>query len=341
MENFALLGSLAYKIHHEFVSLYFVMLPIFFALAIALDWFRHPQGSPDFLETVKRTIVATVLVCGFQEISEAILAVTSGIADRISDMSGLDAIFQMAGEKAKSYTFSPVSLVLGFNDMLVAILTFISYVVMYIARYINVAVYHFMWTFLSMLAPVLMLFHLFRGTAQIPVNVYKSMIEVACYKIVWAVLSAMLAALSFGNAYTAEGNYLSVILINFVIALAMLGTPFVVKSIVGGGLSTMAESLGMGAALAMAATPTRAATAVNVGRGVLSDTVGFTKGVGFSAANKMWNGLKTNGQPLIPPGLPPMPETLPPSHQLPAPPIYMGPPKDDPSNESFKNPKTN
>ena len=49
MENFAVLGSLTWRIHQDFVQLYFVMLPAFFALALAIDWFRHPQGSPDFL----------------------------------------------------------------------------------------------------------------------------------------------------------------------------------------------------------------------------------------------------------------------------------------------------
>jgi hypothetical protein len=300
---------------------------VFFALAIAIDWFRNPQGSPDFLDTLKRAVVATILVAGFQEISQAILAVTSGIADRISDMSDLDAFFRMAGEKAKSYPHSAVSIVLGFDDLCVGLLTFISFVVMFIARYINVALYHFMWTFLSMLAPLLMLFHLFRGTSQIPVNLFKSMIEVACYKIVWAVLSAMIGALSFGNAFAADGNYLTVVLVNFIIALAMLGTPFVVKSLVGGGLTAMSESLGLGAALTIAATPARAGAVLSAGREILSNTSGFTKHMAGSAGSKLWQGIRPNSEPVIPPGLPPMPEPLPPSRQLPAPPMYMGAPE--------------
>ena len=275
MENFALLGSLAQRLHQEFVGMYYMLLPLFFALAIAVDWFRNPAGSADFVETFKRAFVATLLVAGFQEISEGVLAITSGIADKISDMSGLDSLIQMAGEKTKGYTLSATSLVLGFNDMVVAIISFLSYIVLFIARYITVALYHFMWIFLSILSPLLMLFHLFRGTSQVTANLFRSLIEVACYKIVWAVLSAMITALSFGNAYAADGNYLTVILINFVIALAMLSTPLVIKALVGQGLSGMAQTLGTGAAIAMVSAPAKLATSIKIGREVLSNTGGF------------------------------------------------------------------
>ena len=166
-----------------------------------------------------------------------------------------------------------MSLVLGFNDLMVAILSFISYVVLYVARFISVAVFHFMWLFLSIISPVLILFHLFRGTSQITVNLFKSLIEVASYKIVWAVLSAMITSLSFGNAYAADGNYLTVIVLNFVIGLAMLGTPLIVRALVGEGLSGMSDKLGMGAVTNIAASPARAVQAVQMGREVLSNTI--------------------------------------------------------------------
>lgn len=323
MENFALLGSLAMRLHQEFVGMFYMLLPVFFALAIAFDWFRNPAGSADFIDTLKRAFIATLLVVGFQEISEAILTITSGIADRISDMSGLDAIIQMGGEKVKSYTLSPVSLVLGFDDLVVAIITFLSYVVLYVARYITVALYHFMWLFLSILSPLLMLFHLFRGTSQITANLFKSLIEVASWKIIWATLSAMLTALSFGNAYAADGNYLTVILINFIIALAMLGTPLVVKSLVGGGMAGMAGSLGMGAALAMVSAPAKAATIITMGREVLTHTGGFAKHVGGGIGSKLWDGLRspTPNAPLVPPGMPPVSQPVTTSHEPPAPPV--------------------
>jgi len=53
MDQFALLGSVALKLHTELRTLYYVLLPIFFALALVFAWFRHPQGGPDFIEAVR------------------------------------------------------------------------------------------------------------------------------------------------------------------------------------------------------------------------------------------------------------------------------------------------
>src|SRR5665213_675772 len=237
MENFSLLGSVALQLHQEFVRFYYLFLPVFFMIGVALDWVRNPGGSADFLDTLKRAFIATLLVAGFQEISDTILAVTTAIADRISDMNGWDMFLKMAGEKAKSYTNSTTILVLGFNDLVIAFISYASYVILYIARYVTVATYHFMWIFLSILSPLLILMTLFRGTSQITVNLFKSLIEVACWRIVWAVMSVMITSLSYGNAYAADGNYLTVILLNLVIALAMLGTPMIVSSLVGKGLA--------------------------------------------------------------------------------------------------------
>jgi hypothetical protein len=263
MDNFAPLGSLLLTLHQEFVNLYYLLLPAFFALALVLDWIRNPAGSPDFLETLKRAIVSTLLVVGFQEMADLILAIASGIADRIGDLSGIDAFIAMAKDKVHSYPSSPISILMGANDMMIAILSFLSYVVVFFARYVIVAVYHFLWVFLCILSPILILFNLFRGTSQITVNLFKGLIEVASYKIVWAVLSAMLTSLAFGNAYLADGGYMTVIVLNFVVALAMLATPLVVHSLVGSGLSSMGQTLATGAVTAMALAPAKAASAVS------------------------------------------------------------------------------
>lgn len=275
MNDFQLLGPVAARLHQEFRTLYYVFLPAFFALAIAVAWVKHPQGGPEFVEALKRCFVATLLLVGFPEITDAILLVTSGLAKRIDDMSGLEAVFRMASEKAKGYTLSPKSLLIGFNDLLVAALAFLSYLILYVARYLMMALYHFAWIFLSLLAPILLLFHLF--TSRITVNLFRSLIEVASWKVVWAALSAMLKALPFGDAYMADGNYLTVIVLNFVITLCILATPFVVRSLVGSGLTAVMSTLSPAVATTMLTIPARASTVARVGRDVVSETRHFAR----------------------------------------------------------------
>jgi len=270
MPQFELLGSLMRDLHQEFVRIYYLMLPVFFALSIAITWFRSPQGGVDFLDALKRAVISTLLLVAFPDISRAIIFIADGVAERINGLNNIDMIIRMAQEKSQSYSLSPTSILLQFNDLIVATLAFLSYLVLYVARYLTIAMYHFFWVFFMVSAPLLLLFNLFPSTSQITKNLFKGMIEVACWKIVWAILGAMLAALSFGDIYKVEGNYLTLIVMNFVIAVAMLATPMLVRSLVGSGLQSMSSTLGPAAVAAMVVAPARVMTVAATSRNALS-----------------------------------------------------------------------
>lgn len=277
MPQFELLGSLMKDLHQQFVTIYYLMLPVFFALSIAMAWFRSPQGSIEFLDILKRAVIATLLLVAFPDISRAIIYVADGITEKIDALNSIDVMVRMAQEKSEAYSASTTSLLLQFNDLIIAVLSFLSFLVLYIARYITIAMYHFFWIFFMVTAPLLLLFNLFASTSQITVNLFKGMMEVASWKIVWAILGAMLTALSFGDAYKAEGNYLTLIVMNFVIAIAMLATPMMVKSLVGSGLQSMSSTLGATAVAAMVAAPARAAMVATKSRKALNATSTFAR----------------------------------------------------------------
>lgn len=270
MPNFDLLGTLMHDLHQEFVRMYYLMLPVFFALSVALTWFKSPQGGPEFLDVLKRAVISTLLLVAFPDISQAIIFIADGITERIDQLNSLDTIIRMAQEKSQNYSFSATSILLQFNDLIIATLSFLSYLVLYIARYLTIAMYHFFWIFFMITAPLLLLFNMFASTSQITKNLFKGMIEVACWKIVWAILGAMLAALSFGDAYKVEGNYLTLIVMNFVIAIAMLMTPMMVKSLVGSGLQSMSSSIGAATVAAIATGPAKVAAATTTSRAALN-----------------------------------------------------------------------
>lgn len=277
MPDFNLLGSLMTNLHQQFISIYYLMLPVLFALAIAIIWFRSPQGSIEFLDVLKRAVIATLLLAAFPDISRAIIYIADGITEKIDALNTLDVMVRMAQEKSESYSASTSSLLLQFNDLIIAVLSFLSFLILYIARYITIAMYHFFWIFYMVTAPLLLLFNLFSSTSHITVNLFKGMIEVASWKIVWAILGAMLTALSFGDAYKAEGNYLTLIVMNFVIAIAMLATPMMVRSIVDSGLQSMSSTLGASAVAAMVAAPSRAVVAAAKSRKAISTTTTFAR----------------------------------------------------------------
>lgn len=259
MPNLELLGPLMERLYQDFVSLYYLMLPVCFALSLAITWLRSPQGSPEFMDSLKRVIVTTLILAAFPEISKTILFIANGIAERIDSTAGLEQVIEAARAKVEDFSFSGKSVIIAFGDLIIATLSFASFLILYCARYLMIAIYHFYWVFYMVAAPMLLLFNVFAGTAHITKNLFKGMIEVASWKIVWAILSAMMTSLSLGDAYKTEGNYITLIVLNFVIAIAMLFTPMFVKSLVEGGANSTAGVFGQAASAAMMATPARTA----------------------------------------------------------------------------------
>jgi hypothetical protein len=88
-------------------------------------------------------------------------------------------------------------------------------------------------------------------------------------------MSAMLTSLSFGNIYQTQGSYLTLIVMNFVIAIALLFTPMLMRSLVGEGVHATAQTIGTTAVLAAAALPGKIATIQQVSREVLSNSRAF------------------------------------------------------------------
>lgn len=282
MPDFTMMGSLMRDLHQEFVRMYYLILPVFFCLSIAVTWLRAGNGTLDFVDILKRAVISTLLLAAFPEISQAIVFIADGVAERIDSMNTLDVVIRMAQEKSESYPESSSSLLLGFNDLLMATLSFLSFLILYIARYLMVAMYHFFWVFYMVAAPLLLLFNLFSATGNVTTNLFRGMIEVACWKIVWAILGAMLASLAFGDVYRTEGSYVTIIVMNFVIAIAMIATPLFVKSLGSQGAHAMSSGIGQQAVAAMAAVPTKGMSIAAKGRAAYSGASSF---VGKKYAN--------------------------------------------------------
>jgi Na+/melibiose symporter-like transporter len=268
MPNFDVLGSLVRNLHDSFEHLFYIMLPVTILLSVVMGFFK--SGDPDFPDILKRAFVASLLLVSFPEVSNFILDVCDGIALKIDNMSGLETVIRMAQEKSQSYSVAKNVLLLKFDDIFIAILSFASFMLLYFARYITVALYYFFWVLLSALSPLMILAYVFPSTAGITRNLYRGLIEVACWKILWAVLSAMLTSLSFGNIYQTEGSYITLTIMNFVIGVALLFTPLLMRSLIGDGVQAAAQNLSTTAFLAAMAIPRRALKVREFSRDILN-----------------------------------------------------------------------
>ncbi len=258
MPDFGALDSLMLQLHAEFVRIYYLLLPVFFALSVALNWFRFPGGGPDFVDTLKRTIISTLLLAALPEISEAILFIADGIAERIDQARGLDAFLELARERSEGQTKLSMTL-LAVPNLVLSLLAFLSYLLLYLARYLTIAMYHFYCLFYMVTSPLLLLMNLFPSTSQMTGNLFRALAEVASWKIVWSILGAMLMATGFGEKYQSIDNYITLFVMNVVIAYSMLKTPSLVKTLSSSGAQGMASEIGAAAgAMITTAMPTKA-----------------------------------------------------------------------------------
>jgi hypothetical protein len=285
MPGLEVLGSLVRDTHEAMSSLFYLLMPVAILWFVLVGYLK--SGDANFPEVIKRSFVAALLLVSFPEVSNLILNICDGIALKIDNMSGLETVMRMAGEKLDSYTFSKNVLLLQFDDLFVAVLSFLSFMVLYVARYITVALYYFYWVLLSILSPLMILCYIFPSTAGITKNLYRGLIEVACWKILWAVMSAMLTALSFGDIYRTEGSYLTLIVLNFVIAIGLLSTPLLMKSLIGDGIQGTATMLGSAAAGAMLAAPVKIATAKVTAFQVVKDSHTYARATLKSFRNNL------------------------------------------------------
>lgn len=268
--NIEVLGTLVRDLYQGLSQLFYLMMPVAILFSIVFGYLK--SGDANYPDVIKRSFVAALLLASFPEVSNLILDVCDGIALKIDNMSGLETFMRMAQEKSQGYAVAKNVLLLKFDDLFMAILSFGSFVLLLIARYITIALYYFYWVLLSVCAPLMILCYIFPRTAGITANLYRGLIEVACWKILWAIMSAMLTSLSFGNIYKTEGSYLTLIVMNFVIAIALLFTPMLMRSLIGDGIQATAQTIGTTAALAAVALPGKIATIHQVSREVLSNT---------------------------------------------------------------------
>ncbi len=194
-----------------------LLLFSFFLLAITFTYFKSPQGSPDFLDIVKRLVIAMILMVSFPLISYYIQDISQGMTESISNLSSLNSFFDMLKDRLdgilrKGWSAS----IFAFDDLVLSALTFLSYMLVYLSRFLMLALYQFYWALLTVLAPILIAFYVFQKTAQVTGNLYRSLIEVSLWPFLWEIMGIMLKSLWAGEKMAVEGNYLTVILLKLI-----------------------------------------------------------------------------------------------------------------------------
>lgn len=223
-----------------------LLLPLFlFSVLFAYSQDIGLGGA--VVSRVKRLLIAALLLAAFPTLSSFIRDVGQEIALSIDNLGGLDEIMRAASAKAKTYSVSAKSLFDLGQSLATGFLISCSFTLLFFARFGIVAFYHFYWLVLLVTAPLMILCYLFEATSGITRNLFKNLILVACWPIIWAILSAFLKGLPFAQFYGSETPYVTVCVMNLIIVASLLLSPFMLTHfcdgmIVGAGSTISAAA---------------------------------------------------------------------------------------------------
>jgi hypothetical protein len=243
MTDLAWLAQEAHKIHDYFESIFYALVLSLFLLGIFAQYFQWPLGgTPSFAPLVGRVFVAAFLLHAYPDISNLVANIADGMAAHLGDLNQFTLVQQRYGEVWEKMSWNWVSV----KDTIAMAITYVCFYLLYFSVFLSDAFFLYTWTLLYVFSPILIALFILPATASATAALFRSLIEVACWKIVWAVLATLLwsAGLSAMNQEGADVPFLTVIGFDLILAGSVLLTPFVVHGLAGQGLTTVTRSVG-------------------------------------------------------------------------------------------------
>lgn len=253
VEQYEKLIPVARELYEHTSKLSWEMLLPLFLVSVAISYSTELGITGAILVRLKRLVLAALLLVSFPMIAEFSQTLGVEVARSIDDMTGIDKVLEAASKKAETYSFSIEGLLNIGSDIVMSILVSASFVILVVARFFLLAFQHFYWLLLVALGPFLMLGILFDSSSGITKGLFKNMFQVACWPIIWSVLSAFLKALPFASTYNTEGGLITIITLNLIIAVALLFSPFIVSQLCEGVNLSVGDTLRKGALKAVSA----------------------------------------------------------------------------------------
>lgn len=252
VEEYEKLVPVARQLYEHTSQLSWQMLLPLFLISVAVGYSADLGLSGSIVTRLKRLVLVALLLVSFPMIAEFSQILGVEVARSIDDMTGIDMVLDAASKRADAFSFDLEGLLNLGNDLLVGTLVLFSFVILVFARFFLLAFQHFYWFLLVALGPFLILGMLFEASSGITKGLFKSMFQVACWPVIWSVLSSFLKAMPFASAYMAENNLITVVTLNLIIAIALLFSPFIVSQLSEGVNLSVGDTLRRGVMQAVA-----------------------------------------------------------------------------------------
>jgi hypothetical protein len=246
VEEYEKLLPVARQIYDHTSQLSWEMLLPLFLVSVAMCYSTELGITGAILTRLKRLFLVALLLVSFPMIAEFCQILGVEIAKSIDNMAGIDMVLDAAAKRAGSWGLDAQGLLTLGSDLIMSGLVTISFVILVMARFFLLAFQHFYWMLLVALGPFLILGLLFDSSSGITKGLFKNMIQISSWPIIWAILSAFLKALPFATGYSMEAGLITVVTLNLIIAVALLFSPFIVSQLCEGVNLSVGDTLRRG-----------------------------------------------------------------------------------------------
>lgn len=229
----------AKTIHSQMVQVYWIMLPALVAFLLVLEMLKGQGQSPNANEIVRRTVISILLLISFGFVVNTIAMLSDGITARIDQTQNLWETIKQMGPNSQGESD-------GLFDMRGHVVYFFSigaYLIAYIGFFASIALMNFVWAILYVCAPLMILCYVPPITAGIVGNLYRGLVSVATWKILWTLLGSLLLKLAITPKDAGIDNVFLSMVMNLLIGVSMLLIPLFTKSLIGDGLQSASAAL--------------------------------------------------------------------------------------------------
>lgn len=232
------LAAVAKEIRVEMVGIYWTLLIPLVLLLISLEVIKGKDQKIGIEEILRRIVVSIILLASFSMVTEAIALIGDGIMGKLDKFNNSWEAFKSLGPN-----YSGSDKWFDVREYFVYAGALISYLIAYLGFFMAEALTHFVWIILYICSPLMILCYVPKQTAGITMSLYRGLVKVVVWKILWTILGALLLKLALNPQVTGMEDYLFSMVLNLCIGISMLFIPIATKSIINDGMEGAASAL--------------------------------------------------------------------------------------------------
>lgn len=244
---FNYLSEVGKQLRAEMVDVYWILLVPLALVLIVLELLN--DENPNIKELFRRIIVSVILLYTFDYTVSVIAMVSEGITSRIDGIQKLWDVLKNLGPNYQNASGNFFNL----RETALYFFGIAAYIIAYLGFFISTALIHFVWTVLYICSPLMILAYVCKATSGVTSSLYKGLLQVMVWQILWSILGVLLLKLALNPEITGMEDYLMSIIVNLSIGLSMLFIPVASKSLLNDGMQSVASAIAAVPAMATGA----------------------------------------------------------------------------------------